>query len=72
MNWEVRIVRGKEECPIINRYELVNRHNPVMKEIDPVFPLTVVNGELAFTADITGFQTFDYEYEKGMPLCTQS
>jgi protein-glucosylgalactosylhydroxylysine glucosidase len=43
-----------------------------MKKIDPFSPLTVGNGELAFTADITGFQTFDYEYEKGMPLCTQS
>ena len=30
------------------------------------------NGEFAFTADITGLQTFPLEYEKAMPLCTMS
>ena len=30
------------------------------------------NGEFAFTADITGLQTFPEKYEQGIPLCTQS
>ena len=56
----------------INRYEVVTRHNPVITEADPFSPLSVGNGEFAFTADITGFQTFPEFYEKGIPLCTQS
>ena len=34
--------------------------------------LTVGNGRFAFTADITGMQTFPEAYEKGVPLGTQS
>src|SRR6185436_17324071 len=30
------------------------------------------NGEFAFTADITGLQTFPREYNTAMPLCTMS
>ncbi|MBN1780533.1 hypothetical protein JW948_05355, partial [bacterium] len=33
---------------------------------------TVGNGEFAFTADITGLQTFREEYQNGIPLGTQS
>lgn len=35
-------------------------------------PLSVGNGEFAFTADVTGLQTFPERYEKAMPLCTQA
>jgi hypothetical protein len=42
---------------VINRYELVNRHNPVLTKADKSSPLTVGNGNFAFTADITGMQT---------------
>ena len=56
----------------INRYELVNRHNIEITEIDSLNSLTVGNGEFAFTADITGLQTFPEYYEKGIPLGTQS
>lgn len=35
-------------------------------------PLTVGNGEFAFTADVTGLQSFPESYAKGIPLCTQS
>ena len=42
----------------INRYELINRHNPVLREFTPLAPLAGGNGELAFTADVTGIQTF--------------
>ena len=56
----------------INRYELVTRHNPEVQEINPYAPFTVGNGEFAYTADITGLQTFPEAYSDGIPLCTQS
>lgn len=56
----------------INRYELVSRHNPIITKVDPLAPLSVGNGEFAFTADITGLQTFPEVYAKGIPICTQS
>ena len=34
--------------------------------------MSLGNGEFAFTADITGLQTFSDQYEKTMPLCTMS
>ena len=56
----------------IDRRALVQRHNPVVTALDPLAPLSVGNGEFAFTADVTGLQTFPEQYETGMPLCTQS
>lgn len=56
----------------INRYELVTRHNPVLSQADFDSPLTVGNGELGYTADVTGMQTFYKEYSEVLPLCTQS
>jgi hypothetical protein len=57
---------------MIDRRELVRRHNPTLCDFDPCAPLSVGNGEFAFTADITGLQTCPELYEKAMPLCTQS
>ncbi|RPI20329.1 MAG: glycoside hydrolase family 65, partial [Acidobacteria bacterium] len=57
---------------LIDRERLVTRHNPVITALDPFAPLSVGNGEIAFTADITGLQTFTAPYESGIPLCTQS
>ena len=54
----------------INRQALVRRHNPVVTQFDPFSALTVGNGEFAFTADVTGLQTFSSEAEKTFPLCT--
>jgi hypothetical protein len=56
----------------IDRAALVSRHNPVMRQLDPLSPLTVGNGEFAFTADITGLQTFAYHHQNATPLCTMS
>jgi len=56
----------------INRQALVSRHNPVLNQLDPRSPLTVGNGEFAFTADITGLQSIPVPYENVLPLCTQS
>jgi len=56
----------------IDRRALVGRHNVTLEEPDPLTPLSVGNGRFAFTADITGLQTFAAFHQQGMPLCTQS
>lgn len=56
----------------IGRQALARRHNPVLTAIDPRPPLSVGNGEFAFTADVTGLQSLPDLYEKHMPWCTQS
>jgi hypothetical protein len=56
----------------IDRRALVQRHNPVLHDFDPRAPLSVGNGEFAFTADITGLQSFPQLYDRQMPLCTMS
>ncbi len=56
----------------INRYELVTRHNIRHSSIDPLNVLSVGNGEFAYTADITGMQTFPEYYKTGIPLGTQA
>ena len=57
---------------VIDRAALVSRHSPTLRELDPLSPLSVGNGEFAFTGDVTGLQTFPGEYENAMPLCTMS
>src|ERR1041384_6248362 len=56
----------------IQRRARVERHNPTLKANDPLSPLSVGNGEFAFTADITGLQTFDDFHRDGIHLCTMS
>jgi len=56
----------------INRKALVARNNPNVTAADTLSSLTVGNGEFAFTADITGLQTFPEYYQNGVPLGTQS
>jgi hypothetical protein len=56
----------------IDRFALVRRHNVVLDKPDVLTPLSVGNGEFAFTADITGLQTFPEYHRQGMPLGTQS
>jgi len=56
----------------IDRHALVTRNNIELRRPDPLTPLSVGDGEFAFTADITGLQTFREFYEKGMLLGTQS
>jgi hypothetical protein len=57
----------------IDRKALVSRHNPIIRELDVDAPLTVGNGGFAFTADITGLQTFAAHYHRwGVPVETQS
>jgi hypothetical protein len=56
----------------IDRLALVTRHSVTLTKPDPLPPLSVGNGEFAFTADITGLQTFPAYHEQGMPLGTLS
>ena len=56
----------------IDRHAVATRHNVTLNKPDPLTPLSVGNGEFAFTADITGLQTFPEYHSKGMPLGTQS
>ncbi|MFL9835812.1 hypothetical protein [Chryseobacterium terrae] len=64
---------NKVEGQNINRFALVNRHNVIVKEVDPLSPLSVGNGDFAFTADVTGMQSLEkYYYMNGIPLETLS
>jgi hypothetical protein len=56
----------------IDRHALVSRHNPVLRKLDLESPLSVGNGQFAFTADVTGLQTFPEAFEKTIPLGTLS
>lgn len=56
----------------LDRHAIVSRHNPVLHSVDQSSPLSVGNGEFAFTADVTGLQSFAELYESALPLCTQS
>jgi hypothetical protein len=63
---------GAQAQQRINREELVKRHNVTVKVIDSLSSLSVGNGKFAFTVDATGMQTFPEQYDKGVPLGTQS
>jgi len=54
----------------MERKRIVDRHHPELNRPDPLSPLSVGNGEFAFTADITGLQTFPELYET--PLGTMA
>lgn len=56
----------------IDRHALVNRNNPCITSVDTLGALSVGNGNFAFTADVTGLQTFPDVYKNGVPLGTQS
>jgi len=56
----------------IDRRSLVCRHNPVIRSYDPFSPLSVGNGEFAFTVDITGLQSLISDMPGITPLCTMS
>jgi protein-glucosylgalactosylhydroxylysine glucosidase len=56
----------------IDRRALVGRHNVQLTKLDPESPLSVGNGEFAFTVDVTGLQTFAEAYEGTIPLGTLS
>ena len=56
----------------IDRFAWVNRHNVKINAIHAFSPLSVGNGAFAFTADVTGLQTFPEAYADGIPLATMA
>lgn len=54
----------------MDRQSVVTRNHPVLTQLEPRSPLSVGNGEFAFSADFTGLQTYPELYE--LPLGTQS
>jgi len=56
----------------IDRHALVSRHNVVLTAIDRHAPVMLGNGDLGFTADITGLQTFPEQYSELAPLLTMA
>lgn len=57
---------------MIDRRAWVSRHDPILRARAPQSPLTVGNGSLAFTADVTGLQTFCAAHAAATPLCTMA
>ncbi len=64
------LARRSSAVPI-PRLPLVARHNIVYTAAQPNAPLAIGNGELAFTADFTGLQTFP-DPTACYPLCTMA
>ena len=62
---------SRNDTPI-DRHALVTRHNVVLTNADVSSPLSVGNGEFAFTADVTGLQTFESDYNNTIPLSTMA
>ncbi|MNW33390.1 hypothetical protein D3C74_103510 [compost metagenome] len=58
------------DCKPIDRKTVVTRNHPILTQIEPRSPLSVGNGEFAFSADFTGLQSYPDAYE--IPLGTQS
>src|SRR6187455_1846940 len=63
---------GQIQGTPIDRHALVTRHNPTITAVDKSAPFMVGNGSIAFTADITGLQTFQEQYSPLVPLMTQA
>ncbi|HVW22333.1 MAG TPA: hypothetical protein VHC86_14055 [Opitutaceae bacterium] len=57
----------------IDRAAWVGRHAIHLDRLDPENPLTVGNGDFAFTVDVTGLQSFGSLYhDRGVPLETRA
>ena len=56
----------------IDRQAVVSRNNPVIHKADPLASLTVGNGHFAATVDVTGLQSYPFDYEAGVPLTAMS
>ncbi len=68
----IALLASPAEAAPIDRHALVTRHNPTITAVDKSAPFMVGNGNLAFTADITGLQTFPEQYSALVPLMTQA
>jgi hypothetical protein len=70
--WSAMLLAMPAAAQPIDRQALVQRHDVVLTEIDPHAPVMLGNGELGFTADITGLQTFPERYSELVPLLTMA
>jgi hypothetical protein len=67
------LIPAISDAQAIDRFKLVNRHNVFVYKMDPLSPLSVGNGDFAYTADVTGMQSFEnYYHANGIPLETLS
>ncbi len=65
------LARAPRAGEAVDRRARVARHHPVVRALDPWAPLTVGNGGFAFTADVTGLQSYPESYGV-LPLATQA
>jgi len=56
----------------INRQAVVSRNNPIVREANSLASLSVGNGHFATTVDVTGLQSYPFDYEAGVPLAAMS
>ena len=56
----------------IDRLSVVERNNPVITKAAPLTSLTVGNGHFCTTVDVTGLQSYPFDYEAGVPLTAMS
>lgn len=56
----------------IDRQAVVTRNNPIVTRPDSLASLSVGNGHIAATVDVTGLQSYPDFYEGGVPLTTMS
>lgn len=56
----------------IDRQAVVTRNNPIVTAADSLAALTVGNGHFATTVDVTGLQSYPFDYEAGVPLTAMS
>jgi hypothetical protein len=68
----IALASASAQAQPIDRHALVTRHNISLSGVDPHAPLMVGNGQLGFTADITGLQTFPEQYSDLAPLLTMA
>ncbi|WP_058308392.1 hypothetical protein [Gracilibacillus massiliensis] len=54
----------------MNRKEIVDKHSPIIRTIQPRAPLSIGNGDFGMSVDFTGLQSFHNAYIA--PLSTQS
>ncbi|MBB3219258.1 hypothetical protein [Pseudoduganella umbonata] len=67
------VLAGAAHAAPIDRQAVVSRHNPQLTQVDAWSPLSVGNGRFAFTADVTGLQTFaDHYWRHGTATETQA
>ncbi len=57
---------------MIHREKLVRQFNPLLCEADFRSPLTLGNGDFAFTADVTGLQSLYRDYSEACPVLTMA